>query len=1373
MKKQNLRYGIYFIIFFLLVGIMYIYNSSQHPSLRKITPLAYRGSEIITDFNQSDIDKYETSAGNYDSAVMASNIVSELKKSFSNGSEKSLPVAANWNVGIPEYSDGLDPMYMINKLSGGEHVVPAWKLAPYYNDTIGLDYYEASVKKAATLGLPLIFILPSPESALIKDDVYFSMDKTNNPNVITVNGTILSKLSPFAPSTLWKEVGEQWTTTSLMAQLQEWYPNPPLVIFVDEDSSKKLLWSEVETSERYLLNYPHSQSDQFKRTLVNAKWIEKYRQLHKGFKEGLTNSFWKKNIKFVSRNQLALKMGVSKDWLNYATTTNLNANVWPLTTDAITINFELDEDKTDISNNGLEALVNNLPFMLDEAKQVNPTFNYELSINANGKINNLARYRGYAQFALWFLRPSIIRQGTVTTLKEDISPLFQEVVDSVDLINNNVQLADFWKNGKLVRTGQSPFTNNIPEKYNHVSRWFLLKNNAKQTVWSFALVKGESPNRKWLLYAQSPESNLTDVIVTIPNFKDVLVDINVKGSFYILDENSSNSYQISDKMVSSNINNDSMPVVDSFSFEKFKFNFRNSDIEKWASNGQYTVNYMGFSNEKMYDGKEAYKIDISFEDATYCYFSVPLNEKVPAIGNLQVNAVYSVGKENEGQIAFGNNLTFYPSTLSGIISTGRNSPSFDEWKSSFVSINNEAPLVKQRVFTEYVSGLNEDDTGTYVNKLGIYLYGKSHQRIVLYIGDLNISGYIPDVKEYNNQILENWKSAENSLQSNLSEISEQLNILNTKFNNITVNQFIANKTKEIALNKIIQLKEQVKIAGQRKYLLSEEKAQLNSSVSTLQYAIKNLPKIDHYESQKEPFIIYMPNAILNSPQLPSTLLVNGDINSTMEIKGCQNEFLAKTFSIYTLQNFKNLTFKISSFTNNISKKSLSSDIIDMKFVKRWYQAGSSSKSIRYVNKRVMTPELLLNNNALIKVDEAHQDNYLLSNGKYINISRNEDLSHIQPLDTKTLQPIALKINILKQLWITAHIPAGAEPGDYSGKIEMYDNDTYQGKVDINITVLPFSLEESKIKQSMYYRGIVNRDNVGSLGSDSKTLVQYEADLKNLKEHGILYPTLYQRFNETNLKKVLDIRKKLNFPTDSIYILGLKAGTDSSPEGLDKLQQNIEKWKNLLRTYNYDKIYIYGVDEARNEKLLEQRDVWKTVRDNGVKIFTSCYLGAYEVVGDLLDVAVFNGILNKKEAEKYHAIGHEIFSYENPQMGLEKPETYRRNYGLALWKNNYDGAMDYAYQHPFGSAWNDFDSTLYKDHMMAYPTMNGFINTVQAEGYREGVNDLRYLATLQNAISLSQNTTIANEAQVWLDNLSLDENLDSIRQKMIDYILKLQ
>ncbi len=143
-------------------------------------------------------------------------------------------------------------------------------------------------------------------------------------------------------------------------------------------------------------------------------------------------------------------------------------------------------------------------------------------------------------------------------------------------------------------------------------------------------------------------------------------------------------------------------------------------------------------------------------------------------------------------------------------------------------------------------------------------------------------------------------------------------------------------------------------------------------------------------------------------------------------------------------------------------------------------------------------------------------------------------------------------------------------------------------------------------------------------------------------------------------------------------------------------------------------------------------------------------------------------LNATLATKWHSHGKRIFSYGNPQVGVENPEIYRKNYGFALWNAGYDGAMDFAYQWTSGqSIWNDYDSgsNNFRDHVFAYPTSNGVIDTIQWEGWREGVDDTRYLATL-NKLEGSDTSARA----IISDSLSKGEDMATIREKVIDQIL---
>lgn len=112
------------------------------------------------------------------------------------------------------------------------------------------------------------------------------------------------------------------------------------------------------------------------------------------------------------------------------------------------------------------------------------------------------------------------------------------------------------------------------------------------------------------------------------------------------------------------------------------------------------------------------------------------------------------------------------------------------------------------------------------------------------------------------------------------------------------------------------------------------------------------------------------------------------------------------------------------------------------------------------------------------------------------------------------------------------------------------------------------------------------------------------------------------------------------------------------------------------------------------------------------------------------------------------------------------EDYLRNrviYGLYFWKVGYDGIISYVWidvkagKKPGTVAYDDTKSYVNgkrkteRNLMMAYPAMNGFIPTLQLEVVRDGINDLRYIETLENLINKNKKTDLAKDAIVFLRN----------------------
>jgi hypothetical protein len=168
-------------------------------------------------------------------------------------------------------------------------------------------------------------------------------------------------------------------------------------------------------------------------------------------------------------------------------------------------------------------------------------------------------------------------------------------------------------------------------------------------------------------------------------------------------------------------------------------------------------------------------------------------------------------------------------------------------------------------------------------------------------------------------------------------------------------------------------------------------------------------------------------------------------------------------------------------------------------------------------------------------------------------------------------------------------------------------------------------------------------------------------------------------------------------------------------------------------------------------------------------------GNFELTGGAEDLFVALGALSSAEAARWHSKGKLIYSYQNPTGGRELPETWRRNYGLLLWQYDYDGGMPYAWQHSYGNGWNDFDHYRYKDTNFTYPSLGGPIDTTQWEGLREGIDDVRYLSTLLDAIAAAESgSKAAANARDWLNALKTSvlgqQDLADVRAQIVAQIL---
>lgn len=484
-----------------------------------------------------------------------------------------------------------------------------------------------------------------------------------------------------------------------------------------------------------------------------------------------------------------------------------------------------------------------------------------------------------------------------------------------------------------------------------------------------------------------------------------------------------------------------------------------------------------------------------------------------------------------------------------------------------------------------------------------------------------------------------------------------------------------------------------------------------------------------------------------------------------------DQYQAASFVLWTSRAQKDVLIQATDFTSEAKVKpaSLPSGTVDIRWVKCWYQAGNN-EVIR--GPSVLTPELLLKNPDLVTVD--------LKAEKNITFITPDMEERGYPGDSPNLLPQkTLGAKTSTQVWLTIHVPRGTPAGRYRSMLKVTGGGKILGTLPLVVNVLDFQLAPSMLEHAWYARTMWGGSRWG------QTRARALAEAKNMVRHGVTNVGLIEEPEE--LEKALGVMREAGMKTDTLYIVG-DHGAAYFPYNMDPAaaEKQAANWVAISRKLGVQQIYLYLQDEARDEILKAERPVADAIHRAGAKTWVAGYSDYYPDAGDFIDATIQAfGIVDPSLVKKIHAGGSKIYSYAHPQAGVERPEIYRRNYGLLLWQNDYDGAFDWQWYQTFGptntrgyNPWDDFIAPAWRQACMVYPTKDGVVDTIQWEGWREGVTDCRYMATLLREIAAAKKagrvTPAIRDAETWVQTLKSGgsaalQDLDSIRATMIRQI----
>ena len=395
-----------------------------------------------------------------------------------------------------------------------------------------------------------------------------------------IDGKPGRRLDPFGPVDAWRDWGTFWFGNEMMRQIQEIYPDPPMVIFLNNNEGPKVRNPNQipDGYERLVAEFGEGvDSDLEKARAIRKGYQKRYAVLFASAREAMTKPAWKDNVKFVAYNNLwgtgyighgdRPRQGIwfepDEGWLEWRMydggMPELYDNDWQ-------------PGKSDHTPNGPQVEAMSYYSVQDRIFGRDPDFYWASIVWEGARVGNVwrgrrstskpyhyitrgqrwdfKRYEGWMQFCLWAARPRCFREFRWPPSDDHAydAGTWAALVRTVDRPWANQTLREFWRFGEPVHNADQkhpfPLGEDQPQWLKELDRWYLLScdaNPARETwdhhtplrVFALAMELGEKPDRRWMLYAHAPLGAVAQPTVEVPGFGEVkLPSVPKSGSFF-------------------------------------------------------------------------------------------------------------------------------------------------------------------------------------------------------------------------------------------------------------------------------------------------------------------------------------------------------------------------------------------------------------------------------------------------------------------------------------------------------------------------------------------------------------------------------------------------------------------------------------------------------------------------------------------------------------------------------------------------------------------------------------------------------------------------------------------------------------------------
>jgi len=374
---------------------------------------------------------------------------------------------------------------------------------------------------------------------------------------------------------------------------------------------------------------------------------------------------------------------------------------------------------------------------------------------------------------------------------------------------------------------------------------------------------------------------------------------------------------------------------------------------------------------------------------------------------------------------------------------------------------------------------------------------------------------------------------------------------------------------------------------------------------------------------------------------------------------------------------------------------------------------------------------------------------------------------------------------LKQWWLTVHVPPETPAGRYRMSLTVRPENAPSTALEWRLLVLPFQLSRPADKH--WGTWLDGFPPVGGLWGPERhgrrTPAEVErlaqADIADYRAHGFDLALLNYYFDVKENPDGSFTYGLSTLPQDLEYLKRLGSGAPVvicfeyacrnleygfaepgtkhvpgtfSPKAHKAIVGLVQYIRDEAQRRQWPKLYFFPIDEPGNNKTENRYQFAESVLDfvhevPGCQTAVTVTADCVRRLGDRrVDARIYAyGHYNRDKVLQEARQGHPFWYYENGMFYAHSTLASRGHAGFEFLRSGAEVATAWGFAATNANPYNDFDGG-HKDWNVIFPGVDGPTPTIYWELCREGVDDCRYVATLQQQIRQAREQGKTGDAQ---------------------------